>query len=95
MTAQGYLVVSLNYRLYPGAKFPEMIEDVKCAVRSLRAQAGEYNLDPQRIAAIGASAGGHLVALLGTADESAGWDIGADRRGAGTAHRPDAEVPQP
>jgi acetyl esterase/lipase len=76
MTAQGYLVVSLNYRLYPAAKFPEMIEDVKCAIRSLRAQAGEYNLDPQQIAAIGASAGGHLVALLGTADESAGWDIG-------------------
>ncbi|MFO7679666.1 MAG: prolyl oligopeptidase family serine peptidase, partial [Chloroflexota bacterium] len=35
-----------------------------------------YNLDPDHIAAIGASAGGHLVALLGTADETAGWDTG-------------------
>jgi acetyl esterase/lipase len=76
MTAQGYLVVSINYRLYPAAKFPDMIEDVKCAIRFLRTKAGEYNLNPNRIAAIGASAGGHLVALLGTADENAGFDVG-------------------
>ena len=76
MTAQGYLVVSLNYRLYPEGKFPNMIEDVKCAIRSLRAHAGEFNLDPNRIAAIGPSAGGHLVCLLGTSDPSAGWDVG-------------------
>jgi acetyl esterase/lipase len=76
MTAQGYLVVSVNYRLYPEGKFPNMIEDVKCAVRSLRVHAGEYNLDPDRIAAIGPSAGGHLVSLLGTSDERAGGDVG-------------------
>lgn len=76
MTLQGYLVTSLNYQLYPAGKFPNMIEDVKCAVRSLRAHAGEYNLDPNRIAAIGPSAGGHLVSLLGTTDQSAGWDVG-------------------
>jgi len=76
MTAKGYLVVSINYRLYPAGKFPNMIEDVKCAIRSLRAHAGEYNLDRNRIAAIGPSAGGHLVSLLGTSDESAGWDVG-------------------
>ncbi|HEX9333932.1 MAG TPA: alpha/beta hydrolase [Anaerolineales bacterium] len=76
MTSQGYLVVSINYRLYPMGKFPSMIEDVKCAVRSLRANAVQYNLDSNRIGAIGASAGGHLVALLGTSDQSDGWDIG-------------------
>ena len=76
LNAQGYLVVSLNYRLYPFARFPAMIEDVKCAVRSLRAHAVEYNLNPDLIAAWGASAGGHLVDLLGTSDKSAGWDIG-------------------
>lgn len=76
MTSQGYLVASINYRLYPAGKFPNMIEDVKCAIRSLRAHAGEYNLDPNRIAAIGPSAGGHLVSLLGTTDKSAGWDVG-------------------
>jgi acetyl esterase/lipase len=76
MTSQGYLVVSVNYRLYPPANFPAMIQDVKCAVRSLRANAGQYNLDPSRIGAVGVSAGGHLVALLGTTDQSAGWDVG-------------------
>jgi acetyl esterase/lipase len=76
MTSQGYLVVSLNYRLYPAGKFPNMIEDVKCGIRSLRAHATVYNLDPNRIAAMGPSAGGHLVSLLGTSDESAGWDVG-------------------
>jgi acetyl esterase/lipase len=76
MTAQGYLVVSLNYRLYPPAMFPAMIQDVKCAIRSLRARASEYNLDPDRIGAVGASAGGHLVALLGTTKADAGWDVG-------------------
>ncbi len=77
LNAQGYLVVSVNYRLAAyNIKFPAMIQDVKCAVRYLRAHAGEYNLDPQRIGAVGASAGGHLVALLGTSDKSAGWDVG-------------------
>jgi acetyl esterase/lipase len=76
MTAQSYLVASINYRLYPEGKFPNMIEDVKCAIRFLRAHAGDYNLDPNRIAAIGPSAGGHLVSLLGTSDISAGWDVG-------------------
>ena len=76
MIAQGYVVFSINYRLYPEGKFPNMIEDVKCAIRSLRAHADEYNLDPNRIGAIGLSAGGHLVSLLGTSDSSAGWDVG-------------------
>jgi acetyl esterase/lipase len=72
----GYLVVSLNYRMYPNVRFPALIEDPKCAIRSLRAHAAQYNLDPDRIAAMGASAGGHLVALLGTSDQSAGWEVG-------------------
>jgi acetyl esterase/lipase len=76
MTAQGYLVVSVNYRLYPEAQFPAMIQDVKCAVRSLRANAAQYNLDPNRVGAVGVSAGGHLVSLLGTTDASVGWDVG-------------------
>jgi len=76
MASQGYLVVSINYRLYPAARYPAMIEDVKCAIRSLRANADQYNLDPNRIAAMGVSAGGHLVALLGTSDQSAGTDVG-------------------
>ena len=77
LNERGFLIVSVNYRLAAyGSKFPVMIEDLKCAVRYLRAHASEYNLNPERIGAIGASSGGHLVALLGIADESAGWDTG-------------------
>lgn len=76
LNPQGYVVVSLNYRLYPESRFPAMIEDAKCAVRFLRANAEQYNLDPTRFVAWGNSAGAHLAALLGTADKSAGWDVG-------------------
>lgn len=72
----GFLVVSVNYRLAPEYEFPAMIEDVKCAVRSLRAHADMHNLDPNRIGVFGSSAGGHLVSMLGTTDESAGFDVG-------------------
>jgi acetyl esterase/lipase len=74
---RGILVVSVNYRLATSEiKFPAMIEDVMCAVRYLRAHAAGYNINPEKIAAFGASAGGHLAALLGTADPSAGFDVG-------------------
>jgi len=71
---RGFLVVAINYRLSPEHKFPAHIEDVKCAIRHLRAEAKTYNLDPNRIGAIGGSAGGHLVSLLGVTDESAGME---------------------
>lgn len=64
---RGYAVASINYRLSQEAIFPAQIHDCKAAVRWLRAHAGEYGLDPDRFGAWGASAGGHLVALLGTA----------------------------
>lgn len=76
VTNEGYVVASINYRLYPEGRFPNMIEDVKCAIRFLRANAAEYNIDSNRIAAMGTSAGGHLVSLLGTTDSSSGWDVG-------------------
>jgi acetyl esterase/lipase len=72
----GFLVASVDYRLAPQYKFPAQIQDVKCAVRYFRAHVAEYNLDPDKIGVWGGSAGGHLVSLLGTADSSAGWDVG-------------------
>lgn len=72
----GFLLVSVEYRLAPTYKFPAMIEDVKCAVRFLRAHADEYNIDPERFGAIGLSAGGQLVSLLGLTDQTAGFDVG-------------------
>jgi acetyl esterase/lipase len=69
-TARGYAVASLNYRLSGHAIFPAQIEDCQAAVRWLRDHAKDYGLDPDRFAAWGASAGGHLVALLGTAGDT-------------------------
>ncbi len=63
---RGYAVASIDYRLSDVAKFPAQIEDCLAAVRWLRANAAKYNLDPNRVAAWGDSAGGHLVALMGT-----------------------------
>ena len=76
LVKRGYLLFSINYRLAPKFKFPAQIEDAKCAIRYLRAHAKAYNLDPKRIGVFGGSAGGHLVALMGTADASAGFDTG-------------------
>jgi len=76
LAEQGFLVASINYRLSGEATFPAAIEDVKCAVRWMRAEGGRYGVDPERIGALGPSAGGHLVALLALADESAGFDGG-------------------
>jgi len=63
---RGYFTVSIEYRLSQEAIFPAQIEDCKCAIRWLRAHASQYGIDPKRIGVWGSSAGGHLVALLGT-----------------------------
>lgn len=73
---QGYAVAALNYRLSGHAVFPAQIEDCKAAVRWLRAHAGEYGYDPNRFGAVGSSAGGHLVAMLGTTGSTAKFDVG-------------------
>lgn len=75
---KGYAVASINYRLSQHAIFPAQIEDCKAAVRWLRAHAKENNLDSNRFAAWGASAGGHLVALLGTAGDAKQFEVGAN-----------------
>jgi acetyl esterase/lipase len=66
--SQGYVMASIEYRLSPEAKWPAQIEDCKLGVRWLRANAAKYNVDPNRIGCMGGSAGGHLVACLGTMD---------------------------
>jgi acetyl esterase/lipase len=74
--ARGYAVASINYRLSGDALFPAQIRDCKAAVRWLRAHAAQYGLDPRRFAAWGASAGGHLVAMLGTTGGVKELDVG-------------------
>ncbi len=78
----GYAVAHVGYRLSQVAKWPAQMHDCKAAVRWLRANAAQYHLDPKRFAAWGSSAGGHLVAVLGTSGgvpelEGAGNDLKA------------------
>jgi acetyl esterase/lipase len=72
----GFAAASVNYRLSQHAIFPAQIEDCKAAVRFLRANAGKYNIDPNRIGVWGSSAGGHLVAMLGTTGDANDFDKG-------------------
>ncbi|MFD0677833.1 MULTISPECIES: S-layer homology domain-containing protein [unclassified Paenibacillus] len=69
VTKRGYIGVSLDYRLTPEAPFPAQIQDVKLAIRYLRANAAQYHIDPDRIGVWGSSAGGHLASLLGTSGD--------------------------
>ena len=66
MVGRGYAVASVEYRFSQKAIFPAQIQDCQAAIRWLRANSKKYNFDPDHIGVIGASAGGHLVALLGT-----------------------------
>ncbi len=66
LVEEGYAVASINYRLLHVAQWPAQIDDCHAAVRWLRSNAEKFNLDPDRIASAGSSAGGHLAALVGT-----------------------------
>lgn len=64
LAARGYCVIVINYRLAPKHKFPAQLDDCRLALSWIKNQAEDRNLDPDRIAAWGYSAGGHLTALL-------------------------------
>jgi acetyl esterase/lipase len=74
LAGKGYVAATVSYRLSDKAKFPAQIEDCKAAVRWLRANAKKYKVNPERIGAVGFSAGGHLVCLLGTSDKKDGLE---------------------
>ncbi len=76
LVAKGYAVAAINYRFSQHALFPAQIEDCKAAIRWLRANAAKYHLDPDHIGVWGSSAGGHLVAMLGTAGGIKEFDKG-------------------
>lgn len=65
LAQQGYVAVTVTYRLSPAYQFPAAVQDCKAAVRWLRANAAQYHVDPERIGAMGGSAGGHLALFLG------------------------------
>jgi acetyl esterase/lipase len=64
LAAQGYVAVTVTYRLAPKYPFPAAVHDTKAAVRWLRANAKTYHIDPDRIGVTGGSAGGHLAQFL-------------------------------
>lgn len=70
LAEMGFVCFAIDYRLAPKHKFPAQIEDCRAAVRWIRTHAGEYRADALRLGAIGYSAGGHLVSLLGTTGEA-------------------------
>jgi acetyl esterase/lipase len=80
LAENGYVAVTVEYRLAPKYPFPAAIHDTKEAVRWLRANAKKYHIDPDRIGTTGGSAGGHLAQFLGvTADVKAFEGDGGNR----------------
>lgn len=76
LAAEGWAAAAVEYRLVDGSahRWPGPIADARCAVRWLRAHADDHRLDPDRFAAMGGSAGGHLAALLATAADDSSLD---------------------
>lgn len=81
LAALGYAAAGVDYRLVDDGgrhRFPTQVADARCAVRYLRRRAPELGLDPDRAAALGYSAGGHLAMMLATAADVAGLDTDCD-----------------
>ena len=71
---RGFVSATIGYRLAPKSLFPAQIEDVKCAVRYLRANAEKLNVDPDKLGALGFSAGAHLSMMLGAMGKGDGLE---------------------
>ncbi len=90
LARSGYVAASINYRLVPEGEFPAAFQDVACALAFLQGNAAEYDIDPNAIAVMGYSAGGHLTSLLGVAWDEA--DLAPDCD-AGSPSAPGAVIP--
>lgn len=77
LAQRGYAAVTVSYRLSGEAQYPAAIHDVRAAVRWVRSHAGEYRIDPQRIALAGGSAGGQIASLAGVTGHLERFDPGA------------------
>ena len=76
LAASGWVAFNVNYRLSPGATFPDHLVDLKRALAWIRAHAAEYGVDPRFIAVTGGSAGGHLAALMALTQNDARYQPG-------------------
>ena len=89
LVSHGVVVASVSYLLAPKAPWPAQMQDVACAMRSLRAHAAAFGIDPNRIGVLGSSAGGQLASLLATDPNAPAWSGGPY---AGISARPAALV---
>lgn len=62
---KGYVTATISYRLVKQAPFPAAVQDVNCGVKWIKSHAAEYGIDPERMALVGGSAGGHLSLMVG------------------------------
>lgn len=76
LAEHGYVVASITYRVAPTSTFPAPLEDVKAAIRYLRAHADTYKIDKEHIGVLGGSAGGYLAAMAGVTSGGKGFDKG-------------------
>jgi acetyl esterase/lipase len=86
LSKRGYVTISPQYRFCPKDVFPAQVHDVKAAVRWLKTNAKKYHVDPDRIGAMGFSAGGHLALMLGVTSPSDGLE------GTAATDAPDSRV---
>ena len=82
LASEGFATASIDYRLvgpdHSANRFPAAIQDVRCAIRYLRARAASWRIHPERVALLGMSAGGHLAALTAAAGEDPRYDGACD-----------------
>ncbi|MEQ8679791.1 MAG: alpha/beta hydrolase, partial [Cyclobacteriaceae bacterium] len=67
---KGYITATISYRLIKQAPYPAAVQDVSCGIKWIKANAAQYGIDPDRIALVGGSAGGHLALLIGYGGEN-------------------------
>ena len=76
LAEKNFVVASINYRTAPNSKFPQPIEDVKSAIRFLKANAQKFNVDAEKISLIGDSAGGYFVAFAAVTNGDKIFNVG-------------------
>jgi acetyl esterase/lipase len=79
LVEKGFVAISCNYRLAPKHRHPAPIDDVQRVVRWLRAHADRYHIDPDRLGAVGISAGGHLAFVLAVRETRANQNDDLDK----------------
>ena len=85
VASEGYVAVAVEYRLSPEAQYPAAIYDVKSALKWMRDQSEEYQINPDQIAVLGTSAGGQIAALVATTQNNPGFEDPADTSKANTS----------